>query len=113
MIKSRLIAGIAAKMTHLSEQQINAGVNRTLEFMTEALIRDQRIEIRGFGSFTPHERPPRKAHNPKTGEKVITRKARTAHFRPGKELRERVNASRETVTLDDQDLQQISKSGQV
>ncbi|WP_327313052.1 integration host factor subunit beta [Legionella quinlivanii] len=99
MIKSQLIANLAAKMTHLPEKQVSDGINRILELMSEALISGQRIEIRGFGSFSLHYRPPRNAHNPKTGEKVITEAKYSPHFKPGKELRERVDSSRETIPL--------------
>ncbi|KGP62337.1 integration host factor subunit beta [Legionella norrlandica] len=94
MIKSELIEHIAARMTNLTEKQVADSINRLLELMSEALINGQRIEIRGFGSFSLHYRPPRNAHNPKTGEKVITEAKYSPHFKPGKELRERVNASR-------------------
>lgn len=94
MIKSQLIEHIAARMTHLTEKQVADGVNKILDLMSDSLINNQRIEIRGFGSFSLHYRPPRNAHNPKTGEKVITKAKYTPHFKPGKELRERVNASR-------------------
>ncbi len=71
--------------------------------MSEALIHGQRIEIRGFGSFSLHYRPPRNAHNPKTGEKVVTEAKYSPHFKPGKELRERVNSSRAKFPLLDKD----------
>ena len=99
MIKSKLIAGLAAEMTGLSEKQINDAVNCILELMTDSLLNNQRIEIRGFGSFSLHYRPPRNAHNPKTGEKVTTVAKYTPHFKPGKELRERVNESRKKIKL--------------
>ena len=103
MIKSQLIANLAAKMTHLPEKQVTDSINRVLELMSEALIKNQRIEIRGFGSFSLHYRPPRNAHNPKTGEKVITEAKYSPHFKPGKELRERVDVSRATTPLSDDD----------
>jgi len=93
MIKSELIAHIAAEMTNLSEKQVNDAVNHILTVMSEAITHNQRIEIRGFGSFSLHFRPPRSAHNPKTGEKVLTKAKYSAHFKPGKEMRERVAAS--------------------
>jgi integration host factor subunit beta len=102
MIKSELIEHIAARMTHLTEKQVADGVNTILELMSKALIKNQRIEIRGFGSFSLHYRPPRNAHNPKTGEKVITEAKHSPHFKPGKELRERVDASREQCPLRDE-----------
>jgi len=95
MIKSELIANLAAKMTHLPEKQVTDSINQILELMSDALIKGKRIEIRGFGSFSLHYRPPRNAHNPKTGEKVITEAKYSPHFKPGKELRERVDASKE------------------
>lgn len=103
MIKSQLIASLAAKMTHLPERQVTDSINQVLELMSDALIKNQRIEIRGFGSFSLHYRPPRNAHNPKTGEKVITEAKYSPHFKPGKELRERVDASRASTPLSDED----------
>ena len=103
MIKSKLIAALAAKMTHLPEKQITDGVNHVLDLMSESLTEGRRIEIRGFGSFSLHFRPPRNAHNPKTGEKVITLAKSTPHFKPGKELRERVDASRQSHPIQDDD----------
>ncbi|HAU1336096.1 TPA: integration host factor subunit beta [Legionella pneumophila] len=103
MIKSELIEHIATRMTHLTEKQVADGINRILELMSEALIHGQRIEIRGFGSFSLHYRPPRNAHNPKTGEKVVTEAKYSPHFKPGKELRERVNSSRAKFPLLDKD----------
>lgn len=94
MIKSELIAMLAAQLTHLSEKQVSDSVNLLIDLMSDALIKDRRIEIRGFGSFTLHYRPPRNAHNPKTGERVVTEAKHSPHFKPGKELRERVNASK-------------------
>jgi integration host factor subunit beta len=94
MIKSELIEHIAAQMTHLTEQQVADSINTMIFLMSDALIDGQRIEIRGFGSFSLRYRPPRNAHNPKTGEKVITEAKYSLHFKPGKELRDRVNESR-------------------
>jgi integration host factor subunit beta len=99
MIKSELIEHIATQMTNLTEKQVADGVNKLLELMSKALIKNQRIEIRGFGSFSLHYRPPRNAHNPKTGEKVRTEAKHSPHFKPGKELRERVNESRDKNPL--------------
>jgi integration host factor subunit beta len=95
MIKSELIADLAASMTHLPEQQIADSVSHMLELMSDALTQGKRIEIRGFGSFSIRNRLPRQAHNPKTGEKIITLEKKTPHFKPGKALRERVDLSRD------------------
>lgn len=99
MIKSQLIAGLAAKMTHLPEQQVTDGINHMLELMSHSLISGGRIEIRGFGSFSLHDRPPRHAHNPKTGEKITTEAKQTPHFKPGKHLRELVDQSRKKYPI--------------
>lgn len=103
MIKSELIANVAAKMTHLSEDKVMSSINHLLELMTDSIIKGRRIEIRGFGSFTLHYRPPRNAHNPKTGERVVTVAKYSPHFKPGKDLRERINESRTRFAIQDAD----------
>lgn len=102
MIKSQLIASLAAKMTHLPEKQVTDSINLILDLMGQAVVHGQRVEIRGFGSFSRRYRAPRNAHNPKTGEKVRTKEKFTLHFKPGKELRERVNTSRAEIILDEE-----------
>ena len=94
MVKSELINRIAAQQKTLSLKDIELSVNHILERMSIILGQGDRIEIRGFGSFSLHYRPPRKAHNPKTGERVCTEAKYTPHFKPGKILRERVNNNR-------------------
>ncbi len=94
MIKSELITNIVAKMTQLPEDKVVNGINHLLYLMSDSLIRGQRIEIRGFGSFSLHYHPPRNAHNPKTGERVLAVAKYSPHFKPGKGLRERINDSR-------------------
>ena len=94
MVKSELINRIANKQENLSLKDVELSVNHLLEKMSNSLGRGERIEIRGFGSFSLHYRPPRKAHNPKTGDRVYTTAKYTPHFKPGKDLRERVNESR-------------------
>lgn len=96
MIKSSIIANLAANMTHLPEKQVSDGVNHLLTLMSQSLADGLRIEIRDFGSFSPKHRSPRNAHNPKTGEHVITIPKYTAYFKPGKALRERIELNRLT-----------------
>ncbi|MDO9141942.1 MAG: integration host factor subunit beta, partial [Methylobacter sp.] len=72
-----------------------------IEQMNQALSSGERIEIRGFGSFSLHLRPPRMGRNPKTGESVALSKKYVPHFKPGKELRDRVDASREKCKIVD------------
>ena len=93
MVKSQLITKIARKVPHLPMKAVEMCVHQTIDIMADALSDGDRIEIRGFGSMKLNYRPPRNAHNPKTGEKVATIAKYTPHFKPGKELRERVNAN--------------------
>lgn len=94
MVKSELINRIANQQDSLSLKDVELAVNHVLQCMSDSLGTGTRIEIRGFGSFDLHYRPPRKAHNPKTGERVYTEAKYTPHFKPGKDMRERVNESR-------------------
>lgn len=94
MIKSELIIKISKKFPQLPEKVIVLAVNQIIETMNSALAKGQRIEIRDFGGFALRYRAPRNAHNPKTGEKVITLPKYTLHFKPGKELRQRVDAGK-------------------
>jgi integration host factor subunit beta len=91
MTKSELIELIAAKQSHLPAKDVELAVKHVLEIMSDALAQGQRIEIRGFGSFSLHFRPPRQGRNPKTGETVALAGKYVPHFKPGKDLRERVN----------------------
>jgi len=94
MTKSELIEVIAASQQHLAYRDVEVAVKTILEQMSEALSGGERIEIRGFGSFSLHHRPPRVGRNPKTGEPVALPGKHVPHFKPGKEMRERVNQSR-------------------
>ena len=93
MTKSELIERIAAVQSQLSAKDVELAVKMMLDHMAGALAVGERIEIRGFGSFSLHYRAPRLGRNPKTGEKVELAGKYVPHFKPGKELRERVNLS--------------------
>ena len=93
MTKSELIERIAEMQPQLSPKDVELAVKTILEQMSDALADGQRSEIRGFGSFSLHYRAPRKGRNPKTGESVQLDGKYVPHFKPGKEMRERVNAS--------------------
>ncbi|HEX6551094.1 MAG TPA: integration host factor subunit beta [Gammaproteobacteria bacterium] len=95
MTKSELIEIIARKQSHLAGKDIELAVKTVLEQMSNALSTGRRIEIRGFGSFSLHFRPPRMGRNPKTGESVALPGKYVPHFKPGKDLRDRVNESLE------------------
>ncbi|GAA4495517.1 integration host factor subunit beta [Pseudaeromonas paramecii] len=91
MTKSDLIERLASKQLHLSAKEVEAAIREILEQMASTLQVGERIEIRGFGSFSLHYRAPRVGRNLKTGEKVELQGKSVPHFKPGKELRERVN----------------------
>ncbi len=99
MTKSELIEALARRQGHLAYKDVELAVKSLLEQMSQALATGDRIEIRGFGSFSLHYRPPRVGRNPKTGDAVQLPAKHVPHFKPGKELRERVDASRERVPL--------------
>ncbi len=91
MTKSELIEALAVKQNQLTQKDIDAATKTLLEHMSQALAAGERIEIRGFGSFSLHHRPARTGRNPKTGETVNLPAKHVPHFKPGKELRDRVN----------------------
>lgn len=92
MTKSELIALLTERYPQLVVKDADYAVKTILDAMTNALAGGQRIEIRGFGSFALNSRPPRIGRNPKSGEKVMVPEKRVPHFKPGKDLRERVDA---------------------
>ncbi len=94
MTKSELIDIIARKQRHLPTKDVELAVKHLLEVMSNRLANGDRIEVRGFGSFSLHFRPPRLGRNPKTGEAVALAGKHVPHFKPGKDLRERVNSGR-------------------
>ncbi|WP_144327945.1 integration host factor subunit beta [Tepidimonas charontis] len=97
MNRSDLFVALAERHPLLTAADAEAAVKTLLEGMTQALAAGQRIEIRGFGSFAVVTRSPRLARNPRTGEKVAVPGKRVLHFKPGKALREAVDAARERV----------------
>ncbi len=92
MTKSELIAQLAEGYPQLGVRDAEFAVKKILDAMATTLARGHRIEIRGFGSFALSTRPPRVGRNPKSGEQVHVPGKRVPHFKPGKELRERVDA---------------------
>ena len=93
MKKAELIERLASEQKHLEENDVKLAVEAMLESMCERLASGDRIEIRGFGSFSLHYRPPRIGRNPKTGEPVALSGKYATHFKPGQELRDRVDAA--------------------
>ena len=93
LTKSELIERIADRQAQLSPKDVELAVKTLIEQMADSLAGGGRIEIRGFGSFSLHFRAPRVGRNPKTGASVELHGKYVPHFKPGKELRERVNES--------------------
>ena len=91
MTKSELIEKITAQQTQLPAKDIESAINLMLSCLSTALSSGARVEIRGFGSFSLHYRRPRMGRNPKTGESVQLAGKYVPHFKPGKEMRDRVN----------------------
>jgi integration host factor subunit beta len=97
MIKSELTQRLAKELTDLSEKTVAIMVNHVLAMMSQTVAANKRIEIRGFGSFSLHHRPARTARNPRTHKEVTTEEKHLPHFKPGKELKDRVNASKSSI----------------
>ena len=96
MIKSELIDKLAEANPHLYHRDVERVVNTILDGITDALAEGDRVELRGFGAFSVRRRPARVGRNPRTGESVAVKEKHVPFFKTGKELRERVDASRET-----------------
>lgn len=101
MTKSELIAILAARYPQLAVRDTDLAVKTVLDAMVQALAEGQRIEIRGFGSFSLSERAPRVGRNPKSGEQVMVPGKQVPHFKAGKELRERVDATADDDSVDE------------
>ncbi len=98
MTKSELIERVAQKQSQLAYRDVELVVKTVLEHMADRLASGERIEIRGFGSFSLHFRPGRVGRNPKTGAPVSLPAKHVPHFKPGKELRERVDGHAHEAT---------------
>ncbi len=92
MTRSELINRLAERFPQLVAKDAEFAVRTILDAMANTLAAGKRIEIRGFGSFALSHRPPRVGRNPKSGETVMVPEKRVPHFKPGKDLRERVDA---------------------
>jgi integration host factor subunit beta len=91
MTKSELIDRLAARFPQLVAKDADYAIKTILDAMSSALVAGDRIEIRGFGSFSLNYRPPRIGRNPKSGDQVRVPEKWVPHFKAGKELRERVD----------------------
>lgn len=95
MTKSEVIERIAEKQLHLPVKDVELSIKQILALMSDSLANGERIEIRGFGSFSLHFRAPRIGRNPKTGEPVSLSGKHVPHFKPGKDLKLQVNQGRQ------------------
>ena len=91
MIKSELIVKIAKLYPHLYQSDVETIVNQLLEEIGDAMGRGDRVELRGFGTFSVKQREARIGRNPRTGESVAVSKKHAPFFKTGKDLRERMN----------------------
>jgi integration host factor subunit beta len=95
MTKSELIESLAKRQYQLAYKDVELAVKTILEHMANALSNGERIEIRGFGSFSLHYRPPRVGRNPKSGDPVSLPAKYVPHFKPGKQLRDRIDQTKD------------------
>lgn len=95
MTKSELIESLSKRQGQLAYKDVELAVKTILEHMANALSNGERIEIRGFGSFSLHYRPPRVGRNPKSGDPVSLPAKYVPHFKPGKQLRDRIDQTRD------------------
>ena len=93
MTRSELIERLAEQQNQLSVKDVELAIKAIIEQMSKSLANGERVEIRGFGSFSLHYRAPRVGRNPKTGESVSLAGKYVPHFKPGKDMRDRVNNS--------------------
>ncbi|NOQ64505.1 MAG: integration host factor subunit beta [Methyloprofundus sp.] len=101
MTKSELIEQLSKQQSSLAFQDVELAVKCILEQMSQSLATNERIEVRGFGSFSLHHRKPRIGRNPKTGDAVSLTEKYVPHFKPGKELRDRVDDAKQSYTITD------------
>ena len=97
MTKSEIIESMILRQNHLPAKDIELTVKHILSLMSESLSYGDRIEIRGFGSFSLHYRPTRIGRNPKTGEPVALSGKYVPHIKPGKDLKLQVNEGKDQV----------------
>jgi len=93
MTKSELVEIVAEAHGQITRREAEVVVNEVITAISTALSEGDRVELRGFGSFTVKKRAPRVGRNPKTGESVHVPAKVVPHFKPGKELRERVDVT--------------------
>lgn len=96
-----MIRALNEKLPELQQRDVELALNCILAQMADALVEGERIEIRGFGSFDLHHRAPHIGRNPRTGEAVNSPAKVKVHFKPGKEMKDRVNTSRNQCEIEE------------
>jgi integration host factor subunit beta len=91
MIRSELIQSLIDGNPELAPRDVEVAVARFFDVIAERLAADGRVELRGFGAFSTRARSPRLGRNPRTGENVEVQAKRVPYFKPGKEMRKRLN----------------------
>ena len=99
MVRTELVRALNEKLPDSRLDDVESAVNCLLKHMADALVGGERIEVRGFGSFDLHHRAPRIGRNPKTGESLSLPAKVALHFKPGKEMRDRVDAARDQCDI--------------
>ena len=94
MIKSELVERIAKQNPHLYHHDAERIVQTVLDTIAESLMSGERVELRGFGAFSIRHRDARNGRNPRTGKTVIVQAKHVPHFKPGKEMKRKLNAPR-------------------
>ena len=85
------IINLVCEKNNLGLSDVEYSIKKIIDFMSENLYQGERVEIRGFGTFSLHTHQSRLARNPKTGDKIALERRNTVHFKPSKELKSRVN----------------------
>ena len=93
MIRSELVQSVAAANPHLTQREVEGLVTTVFESIAGALAEGRRVELRGFGAFSTRQREARTGRNPRTGTAVDVDAKRVPYFKPGKDLRERLNVA--------------------
>jgi integration host factor subunit beta len=97
MIRSELVQKLCTDFPDLTQREVEGVVSAIFDSITEQLAKGGRVELRGFGAFSTRQRDGRVGRNPRTGESVSVDAKRVPYFKPGKEMRERLNLKEVTA----------------
>ena len=100
MVKSEIIKAVSAKIEDLSEEDVFNSVNKIFNLINDGIVSGRRVEIRDFGCFCQRFRKSRRAHNPKTGQAIITEQKYITRFKAGRELAARVNENKDKSNIE-------------